>query len=143
MAGDLLVFGRLAHGEIFKSGYLRDSWKVMCNGRLVWTDASSAGWQCDLCHDRYGWVRGNGFRSHIHVMLPTTPVATSRLRAIFWLAVRRDVRQPVLTAFLLSDSFHRIQGNCGLPSESSGPDFAREYADCHRICLGSGIVRAA
>ncbi len=39
MAGDLLVFGRLAHGEIFKSGYLRDSWKVMCNGRLVWTDA--------------------------------------------------------------------------------------------------------
>jgi urease accessory protein len=39
MAGDQLVFGRLAHGEIFKSGYLRDSWQVMCNGRLVWTDA--------------------------------------------------------------------------------------------------------
>ena len=39
MAGDLLVFGRLAHGEVFKSGYLRDSWRVVCNGRLVWTDA--------------------------------------------------------------------------------------------------------
>ena len=39
MAGDLLVFGRLAHGEVFKSGYLRDSWKVVCNGRLVWADA--------------------------------------------------------------------------------------------------------
>ena len=39
MAGDLLVFGRLAHGEVFKSGYLRDSWKVVCNGQLVWTDA--------------------------------------------------------------------------------------------------------
>ena len=39
MAGDLLVFGRLAHGEVFKSGYLRDSWKVMRNGQLVWADA--------------------------------------------------------------------------------------------------------
>ncbi|NIO09881.1 MAG: urease accessory protein UreD, partial [Deltaproteobacteria bacterium] len=35
----LLVFGRLAHGEIFKRGYLLDSWKVVRNGQLVWTDA--------------------------------------------------------------------------------------------------------
>ncbi len=39
MAGDILVFGRLAHGEVFKYGFLHDSWKVYRNGRLIWTDA--------------------------------------------------------------------------------------------------------
>jgi urease accessory protein len=39
MAGDILVFGRLAHGEVFQSGFLHDSWKVSWNGRLIWRDA--------------------------------------------------------------------------------------------------------
>lgn len=39
MAGDILVFGRLSHGEVFDHGFLHDSWQVVTNGRLMWMDA--------------------------------------------------------------------------------------------------------
>jgi urease accessory protein len=39
MAGDILVFGRLAHGEVFDHGFLHDSWQVVTNGRLMWMDS--------------------------------------------------------------------------------------------------------
>jgi len=38
LAGEFLVFGRLASGETLKFGYLRDSWEVRRDGRLVWAD---------------------------------------------------------------------------------------------------------
>lgn len=38
LAGEILVFGRLAHGETMHRGYLRDRWMVRRDGRLVWTD---------------------------------------------------------------------------------------------------------
>jgi len=38
LAGEFLVFGRSASGETLKSGYLRDSWEVRFDGRLVWAD---------------------------------------------------------------------------------------------------------
>ena len=38
IAGDLMVFGRLAHGELFTQGTLRDTWKVLRDGRPVWLD---------------------------------------------------------------------------------------------------------
>lgn len=38
-AGEMLVLGRLARGERFSTGYVRDAWKVYCDGRLVWADA--------------------------------------------------------------------------------------------------------
>jgi urease accessory protein len=39
MAGELLVFGRIAHGERFTRGLARDAWEVRCDGRLIWADA--------------------------------------------------------------------------------------------------------
>ena len=39
MAGELLVFGRIAHGERFTRGLARDAWEVRRNGRLIWADA--------------------------------------------------------------------------------------------------------
>ena len=39
MAGELLVFGRTAHGERFTNGLARDAWEVRRDGRLIWADA--------------------------------------------------------------------------------------------------------
>ncbi len=39
MAGECLVFGRLARGEVMRTGLVRDRWVVRQGGRLVWADA--------------------------------------------------------------------------------------------------------
>lgn len=39
MAGEILVFGRLARGEVFRRGALRDAWRVERDGVPVWMDA--------------------------------------------------------------------------------------------------------
>jgi len=38
LAGDMVVFGRLARGESFNQGLLADRWELRRAGRLVWTD---------------------------------------------------------------------------------------------------------
>jgi urease accessory protein len=38
-AGEMLVLGRLAGGERFSTGFLRDAWEVRIDGRLMWADA--------------------------------------------------------------------------------------------------------
>jgi urease accessory protein len=39
LAGDILVFGRRAHGERLRTGSVRDAWRVHRGDRLVWADA--------------------------------------------------------------------------------------------------------
>lgn len=39
LAGEMLVFGREAHGESVSRGLVRDAWEVRIGGRLVWADA--------------------------------------------------------------------------------------------------------
>lgn len=39
MAGEILVFGRLARGEVMRSGTVRDAVEVRRDGRLIWADA--------------------------------------------------------------------------------------------------------
>ena len=39
LAGEIVVFGRKGSGETFSSGYLRDSWEVWRDNKLVWIDA--------------------------------------------------------------------------------------------------------
>ena len=39
LAGEILVFGRIASGEKFSNGLLREVWNVRRQGRLEWTDA--------------------------------------------------------------------------------------------------------
>jgi urease accessory protein len=39
LAGEVLVLGRLAGGERFSQGVLREAWEVRRNGRLCWADA--------------------------------------------------------------------------------------------------------
>jgi urease accessory protein len=41
IAGEMVVFGRAAHGERVTDGLLYDSWRVRRSGRLVWADALS------------------------------------------------------------------------------------------------------
>jgi len=38
MAGEILVFGRSAHGEQLRTGALRDAWQVHRGDRLIWAD---------------------------------------------------------------------------------------------------------
>ncbi len=39
LAGEFLVLGRIASGEVVDDGYLRDGWEVYRGARLVWADA--------------------------------------------------------------------------------------------------------
>lgn len=39
LAGEMLVLGRTARGERFRTGFLRDAWEVRRDGRLLWADA--------------------------------------------------------------------------------------------------------
>lgn len=39
LAGEMLVFGRAAHGEALRTGLVRDAWEVRVGGRLAWADA--------------------------------------------------------------------------------------------------------
>ncbi len=39
LAGEMLVFGRIAMGERLTGGLLRDAWEVRVDDRLVWADA--------------------------------------------------------------------------------------------------------
>ncbi|WP_245881166.1 urease accessory protein UreD [Thalassospira marina] len=39
LAGEMMVFGRLARGEVFTRGLARDAWDVTLDGRPVWRDA--------------------------------------------------------------------------------------------------------
>ena len=39
LAGDLLVFGRRAHGESLSHGLVHDEWQVRVDGRLTWADS--------------------------------------------------------------------------------------------------------
>jgi urease accessory protein len=40
LAGDIVVFGRLASGERFRTGFLFDRWQVRRGGRLIWRDVT-------------------------------------------------------------------------------------------------------
>ena len=39
LAGELLVLGRGAMGEIVQNGLIRDDWEIFCDDRLIWADA--------------------------------------------------------------------------------------------------------
>lgn len=39
LAGEILVFGRIASGERFSRGFLREEWNVRHGGKLIWADA--------------------------------------------------------------------------------------------------------
>ena len=39
LAGEIVVFGRIAHGESFAAGLLHDGWRCYRDGVLVWADA--------------------------------------------------------------------------------------------------------
>lgn len=39
LAGEILVFGRIARGETVTTGLVRDAWEIRRDGRLLWTDA--------------------------------------------------------------------------------------------------------
>ena len=57
LAGEILVFGRLARGEVVRRGFLRDRWMVRREGRLAWADCLLL--ECDI-YARLGAHAGFG-----------------------------------------------------------------------------------
>jgi urease accessory protein len=39
LAGEIMIFGRLGHGEKFSRGLAHDGWEISKDGRLVWAEA--------------------------------------------------------------------------------------------------------
>tara|TARA_R110000737_G_scaffold346257_1_gene375815 strand:+ start:199 stop:1074 length:876 start_codon:yes stop_codon:yes gene_type:complete len=39
LAGEIVVFGRIAHGETFTKGLLHDGWRIYRDDALIWADA--------------------------------------------------------------------------------------------------------
>jgi len=39
LAGEMLIFGRVARGETVTDGLIRDAWEIRRDGKLVWADA--------------------------------------------------------------------------------------------------------
>lgn len=39
IAGEMIVFGRAAHGETIAGGLLRDRWEIRAGGRLLWAES--------------------------------------------------------------------------------------------------------
>ena len=58
MAGEILVFGRLARGEVFRNGALRDAWTVERDGRPVWMEALRFGAREDALLDHPAGMNG-------------------------------------------------------------------------------------
>ena len=47
LTGEIVVFGRSAYGEEFKTGMFKDSWEVAYNDRFVWSDSFLLGEDID------------------------------------------------------------------------------------------------
>lgn len=51
LAGELLVFGRIARGERFAEGLAREAWEIRRDGRLVWADTLHLDGDCTTVLD--------------------------------------------------------------------------------------------
>lgn len=72
---ETLVFGRLARGEVFASGSLRDRIRLRCDGRLVWADDLKLGGDVLAALDAAGGF--GGARSYGTVLLAAPGAGTA------------------------------------------------------------------
>lgn len=102
LAGEMLVFGRVAHDETLTCGLVRDAWRVRIDGRLAWADAlHMEGVELETCLGaEAGFAGARAFATALYV----GPDAADRLDQARALATHDDVRSgatlcgPVLVA---------------------------------------------
>ena len=88
LAGEILVFGRTAHGERFERGLAHDGWRIHADGRLVWADALHLDRDIPMLLDRAAGFAGARAVATMLYHAPDAPAA-ARPRAR---AGRRGVR---------------------------------------------------
>jgi urease accessory protein len=102
LAGEMLVFGRVARGERMTQGLVRDAWRVRIGGRLAWADAlHMAGDDVARCLDApAGFAGARAYATALYA----GPDAGARLVLARELVVQEGVRSgatlcgPVLVA---------------------------------------------
>lgn len=78
MAGEMLVFGRVARGERMTRGLAHDEWRVRRGGRLVWADTMHLdGEFADVFARPSGFDGASSYATFVHA----GPQAASRLEA--------------------------------------------------------------
>jgi urease accessory protein len=90
LAGEMLVFGRVARGETMTYGLVRDAWTVRCGGRLVWADAlhMDSGDIADCLAAPAGFGGARAAATAVYA----GPDAAERLELAWSLAGHEDVR---------------------------------------------------
>jgi urease accessory protein len=90
LAGEILVFGRVARGETLTYGLVRDAWTVRRDGRLVWADALQM--ESDDIARCLGAPAGFSGARASAMAVYVGPDATERLDEARALAAGKDVR---------------------------------------------------
>lgn len=81
LAGEILVFGRLARGETMRQGFVHDGMTVDVDGRLIWADAFRADPPDALLDAPTGLRGGRALATLVH-RAPDPDAALSTLRAL-------------------------------------------------------------
>ena len=82
MSAEIMVFGRIAHGERDISGRFRESWRIRRAGRLVFADETALEGEIGACLDRSAVAQGARAMAFIIVASPDAADDLDRLRAI-------------------------------------------------------------
>lgn len=78
LAGDILSFGRVAHGERYEEGQLLDRWDIRCGGRLIWADRLWLGDPKQALAHPAGFAGARAYGTILHV----GPDAPEHLEAV-------------------------------------------------------------
>jgi urease accessory protein len=92
LAGEMVVFGRLARGEHFTQGLLRDAWFVRRDGRLVWADALHMDGAVQPCLDHMAGFGGARALATAVYVAPDAAVQLDAARNLMDSAARHGVR---------------------------------------------------
>lgn len=67
LASEVVVFGRIARGEKFAYGQLRDTWSIRCDGKLLWQDRLRLEGDCAVHRTRrFGFGNSAGLATVIY-----------------------------------------------------------------------------
>jgi urease accessory protein len=85
LASEVVVFGRIARGEKFAYGQLRDTWSIRCDGKLLWQDRLRLEGDCAVHRTRrFGFGDSAGLATVIYFgreaasLLPLAQQAVAR-----------------------------------------------------------------
>ena len=140
MAGEILVFGRIARGERTRTGLVRDAIEVRRDGRLVWADALHLeGDYGPVLDSPAGFAGAAACATFVYA----GPDGRGRLEVARGLLEAEGVRtgatvvNGVLVARWLAEEPRRLQG---VLFGAFRAGFRAAVGGCRRCCRGCGTV---